>query len=473
MSTPSASATFLFHDYETWGASPARDRAAQFACLRTDANLNPCGPEDVFYCQLAPDYLPTPEACLITGITPQVANAQGMTEADFFTRIHQHFSQPNTCILGYNNIRFDDEVTRYGFYRNFIDPYAYSWQNGNSRWDLLDVVRAFYALRPEGIQWVYDEEEKPIFKLDRLSVANGITHANAHDAMADVYALIGLAKCLQQAQPKLFNYLFEHRQKNKIKNLVDIITIKPLVHISGMFSAYQGCASWVAPLAWHPTNPNAVIVIDLNQDLTSLLTYDADTLRQALYTPKAERAEGLEQLPLKLVHINKCPVLVPAASLTPERAAELGIDRELCLRNLQLIRQQNDLREKVTEIYHDESREYDTRPVEESLYQGFFSDADRATIEWVHQTPPEKLAAIDFQFQDARLPALFLHYKARNFPQIMTIAEQQQWQRYCNALMQDQIEPYMYQLEQLLEGVEEGGRDWQIIRALARYIQGS
>lgn len=472
MSNQPSTMTFLFHDYETWGAVPARDRAAQFACLRTDADLNPVGQDDVFYCQLSPDYLPTPEACLITGITPQTANQQGLREVDFFSRIHQHMAEPNTCILGYNNVRFDDEVTRYGFYRNFIDPYAYSWQNGNSRWDLLDVVRAFYALRPEGIQWVYDDEDKPIFKLDRLSLANGIEHANAHDAMADVYATIGLARCLKQAQPKLFQFLFEHRLKNRVKNLIDLIAIKPLVHISGMYSAYQGCASWIAPIAWHPTNNNAVIVIDLNEDLTPLLALDAQQIRAALYTRKDERLPDQQSIPLKLVHINKCPVLAPAASLTPERAATLGIDRDRCLSNLQLVRQHTELREKLAAVYQEEFSDVAERPVEEMLYRGFFSDADRAAIEWVHQTPPEKLAAVDFTFQDPRLAPLFFHYKARNYPEILNLHEQEQWRQYCNALLQDQAEPYMYHLEQLLENMDAESRDWKIIRALALYLQG-
>jgi hypothetical protein len=32
-------------------------------------------------------------------------------------------------------------------YRNFIDPYAWHWKNGNTRWDVLDVVRLCYALK--------------------------------------------------------------------------------------------------------------------------------------------------------------------------------------------------------------------------------------------------------------------------------------------------------------------------------------
>jgi exodeoxyribonuclease-1 len=59
---------------------------------------------------------------MITGITPQEALAKGDNEAAFARRIHDLFTVPQTCIVGYNNVRFDDEVTRNIFYRNFYDP---------------------------------------------------------------------------------------------------------------------------------------------------------------------------------------------------------------------------------------------------------------------------------------------------------------------------------------------------------------
>lgn len=104
--------TFLFHDYETFGTHPALDRPAQFAAIRTDDEFNVIGEPEVFYCKPADDYLPQPGAVLITGITPQEARAKGENEAAFAARIHSLFTVPKTCILGYNNVRFDDEVTR-------------------------------------------------------------------------------------------------------------------------------------------------------------------------------------------------------------------------------------------------------------------------------------------------------------------------------------------------------------------------
>ncbi|WP_129232616.1 exodeoxyribonuclease I, partial [Cronobacter condimenti] len=350
MSDSAAQPTFLFHDYETFGKSPSLDRPAQFAALRTDENFTPVGEPDVFYCKPADDYLPQPEAVLITGITPQVARARGENEAEFARRIHTQFTVPKTCVVGYNNVRFDDEVTRNIFYRNFYDPYAWSWQNDNSRWDLLDVMRACYALRPEGIVWPENSDGLPSFRLEHLTVANGIEHTNAHDAMADVYATIAMAQLVKTRQPRMFDYLYTYRSKQKLATLIDIVQMKPLVHVSGMFGAWRGNTSWIAPLAWHPDNRNAVIVVDLAGDISPLLELDADALRERLYTPKTALGEA-SAVPVKLVHLNKCPVLAQANTLRPEDAERLGIDRQHCLNNLKVLRDSPQVREKLVALF--------------------------------------------------------------------------------------------------------------------------
>lgn len=238
---------FLFHDYETFGTSPSLDRPAQFAAIRTDAELNVLGEPEVFYCKPADDYLPQPQAVMITGITPQEALAKGDNEATFARRIHDLFTVPQTCIVGYNNVRFDDEVTRNIFYRNFYDPYARSWQHDNSRWDLLDVMRACYALRPEGIAWPENDEGLPSFRLEHLTVANGIEHQNAHDAMADVYATIAMAKLVKTRQPRLFDYLYSHRNKRKLATLIDVPQMKPWCMSPACLAPRAATPAWWRP----------------------------------------------------------------------------------------------------------------------------------------------------------------------------------------------------------------------------------
>lgn len=464
--------TFFIHDYETFGKHPARDRPAQFAGVRTDMDFNIIGEPLVIYCKPTDDYLPEPEAVMITGITPQLALSRGVNEAEFARHIHDAFSEPGTCIMGYNNIRFDDEVSRNIFYRNFYDPYAYSWQNGNSRWDLLDALRACYALRPEGIIWPENEDGLPSFRLEHLTKANGVEHEHAHDAMSDVYATIAMAKLLKQAQPKLFDYLFQLRNKNKVNQLIDVPKMKPLVHVSGMFGAAKGNTSWVVPLAWHPDNRNAVIMCDLAGDMTPLLTLNADELRERLYTRREQLSHEQSPVPIKLVHINKCPVLAPASTLRPEDAARLGIDRQRCLDNLALLRQNAQVREKAVELFAETSAFATSNDVDLRLYDGFFGDADRMSMKIIQETAPQNLPALDLKFVDNRLEPLLFRYRARNFPQTLDDNEQQRWlQHRQERFTAERLQEYITELDDLYQHYESDRQKTDLIKALLAYAQ--
>ena len=276
--------SLLWYDFESWGANPLKDSPCQFAAIRTDMALNVVGKPINIMAQIANDTLPQPQACLITGITPQQSLRDGMTEAEFARKIAEQMSQPNTCVVGYNSIRFDDEMTRSLLYRNFYDPYSREWRNGNSRWDIIDLARACYALRPDGITWPTREDGSPIFKLEALTKANDLEHGQAHDALSDVRATIALAKLIKQHQPKLYDYAFSLRSKQNVMKQIDVTQPSVVLHVSSRLPASQGCTTWVMPVAMHPTNANAVIAVDLSQPVDMLLEDDAETLREKLYT---------------------------------------------------------------------------------------------------------------------------------------------------------------------------------------------
>lgn len=242
--------SIFWYDYETTGINPRNDRPLQVAGIRTDHALNEIDEPVNLYCQPSEDILPHPAACAITGITPSQLAEKGLSEADFMTRVHAQLAAPGTCGAGYNTLRFDDEMTRYSLYRNFFDPYAREWQGGNSRWDLIDVVRAAYALRPDGLVWPTDDEGRVTLKLERLTAANNIDHGHAHEALSDVRATIALARLIREKQPKLYDWLFQLRSKQKVMDQIRLL--QPLVHISGRFSAARSYVGVVLPLAWHP-----------------------------------------------------------------------------------------------------------------------------------------------------------------------------------------------------------------------------
>ncbi|WP_395496479.1 exodeoxyribonuclease I [Arsenophonus endosymbiont of Lipoptena cervi] len=424
--------SFIFHDYETFGKHPDIDQPAQFASIRTDLNFNVIEEPQKFFCSPTNDYLPQPESVMITGITPQYAINNGIHEAKFAKRIHDIFSVPNSCILGYNNIQFDDEITRNIFYRNFYDPYDYSWKKGNSRWDLLDVLRACYALRPDGINWPCNNETGlPSFKLEHLTIKNNIKHKIKHDAMSDVLATIEIAKLIKQAQPKIFNYFFQLRKKNNINQLIDIISMKPLVHISGIFGTKRFNTSLIAPLARHPKNRNAIIVCDLAININPLLLLDSNTLRNILFDPKYKCINNIT-IPIKLIHTNKCPILAPPNILSSSDAGRLKLDIDTCLSNLTILKKHQEVREKVVQIfmkskYSLTSTDVESTDVDTMLYHGFFNDRDRKKIAIIRKTLPKNLPSLNLKFEDPRITKLLFRYRARNYFDTLTKQEKSAW----------------------------------------------
>ena len=434
--TAPAPTSFYWHDYETWGATPRLDRPAQFAGLRTDLDFNLLGPPLVLYCRPADDVLPHPDACLITGLTPQRARTDGIIEAEFFAAIHAELAQPGTCALGYNTLRFDDEVTRYGLYRNFYDPYAREWQSGNSRWDVIDVMRLTRALRPDGIEWPVREDGGTSFRLEHLTAANGIAHAGAHDALADVRATIALARLVRERQPRLYDYAFSHRDKASATKLLDLRASEPVLHVSSRYPARFGCLALVVPLLPHPTNKNGVVVYDLRHDPTPLLSLDADAVRRLVYTAAEDLEEGEVRIPLKVVHLNKCPVLAPLTTLTPEAAKRWAIDVEQARRHREALLAARDLTAKLSAVYSENPFPPVTAP-DQALYAGFLSDADRFRCEQVRRTAPERLAGLARELGDARLPELLFRYRARNWPQTLSAEERARWDAWRRRRVQD------------------------------------
>lgn len=423
--------SFYWYDYETFGADPRRDRPAQFAGMRTDTDLNPIGSPLTLYCKPAPDFLPVPEACFITGITPQEARRKGVPEAGFIAAIHAEFAAPGTCVVGYNNIRFDDEVTRYALYRNFFDAYAYSWRNGNSRWDLIDALRLARALRPEGIEWPKDGTGRPSMKLELLTAANGIDHVGAHDALVDVRATIAMARLLRDKQPKLFQFLLENRGKHQAASLLGLGAMQPVVHASEKFSAEKHCIAVVVALASDPRKPSGVVAYDLSVDPTPLLTLDAGTLRQRLYTPAANLPEGVERLPLKTVHLNRCPVLAPMKVVRTQDAERLGLDLRRCERHLEALKHAPDLAKKIRAILDAPPTGEGEPDPDTMLYDGgFFSDHDRRWMDRLRGLSPAELGRANPPFADPRLPEMLFRYRARNYPETLSADERARWEAF-------------------------------------------
>lgn len=421
--------TFFWHDYETSGADPMRDRPLQFAGIRTDMDFRPVDEPVMLYCKPATDSLPHPQATLITGITPQQAERDGVIEAEFAAAVNEQLGAPGTCGTGYNSLRFDDNVTRHLLYRNFHDPYAREWQNGNSRWDLIDLARMCHALRPDGIAWPEREDGAPSFRLEDLATANHLEQKRAHDALSDVEATIALARLLRERQPRLWDWYFGLRRKQAVFGLFDVAGMTPLLHVSSRYPASRGCLSMIVPLAMHPTRRTEVIVANLDADPDDLIRLDAEAIADRLFTPAADLPEGVQRIGLRTVHVNRSPALAPLSVLKHTDTARIGLDVQQCLDHAERLRQADGLAAKACEVYAAATDLPPAADPELALYGGFLPDADKPLLERVRATPPEQLGD-DVPFRDLRYPELLFRYRARNWPHTLDAAEIRRWEDF-------------------------------------------
>ena len=422
--------SFLFYDLETFGADPRRSRIAQFAAVRTDGELQLVDEPVSLFVRPAGDLLPSPVATLITGISPQHASREGLSEAEAIARIVEEMARPGTCTLGYNSLRFDDEFIRHTLFRNFFDPYEREWRGGNSRWDLLDVLRLAHALRPEGIQWPTREDGATSFRLEHLATANHVREGDAHEALSDVLATIGLARLLRQHQPRLWEYALKLRDKRHAASVLDPFAMQPVLHVSQRYPAARKCAAVVVPLAVHPSIGNRVIVFDLDGDVDALLAQTPEEIADRLYTPSADLPPGVSRVPLKEVHLNRSPMLVPWAHLREPDFQRLGLDPETLLARAARLRAHGpELAEKARQVYAG-GRDHGDVDVDASLYAGFCGDGDRRLCTQVRATAPAELGTREFGFRDARLPELLFRYRARNWPDALSGEERLRWDDY-------------------------------------------
>lgn len=453
------SASFYFYDLETSGLNPRSDRIMQFAGQRTDSDFNPISEPQNILVQLADDTLPSPSAVMVTGITPQSTISDGMSECEFCRYFTTEIATPDTTILGYNSVRFDDEFMRHTLWRNFYDPYEWQWSEGRSRWDMLDIVRLVRALRPEGIKWPVTPDGHSTNRLELITKLNGIEHEHAHDALADVVALIEVTKLIKQHQPQMFDFLYNLRGKKDVAALVDPSHPRPFVYASGRYSSAFEKTTVAYPIA--PGENGTVLVFDLRYNLDDLLAQEAaaEAAGTIDFNKPWKDREPWEKhyLPIvKKLQYNRCPAVAPVGVLEKENGWEkIKLSKAEVERNLKSLLSHPEFIERMAS-----TRTPDFPPAEDAesaLYDGFLNDQDKLLCSVVRNNGPEDLADFHPHFSDERLPDLLLHYKARSFPSSLAADEMERWEEYRAARLKRQSGPFFGDLQRINKVLAGGG----------------
>ncbi len=392
-------------------------------------NLKPIGEPDNILIKLNDDVLPQPDAILTHGITPQKSQAEGIGEAQFLKYFMTSVFQTDTIMVGFNNIRFDDEFMRFSLWRNFYDAYEWQWRDNCSKWDLLDVARMTRALRPKGIKWPFATDGQATVRLELLASINKLTHDSAHDALSDVHASIAVGRMIQNKQPKLFDYLLNLRDKTKVEALVG--KRDPLIYTSGRYpSEYQ--KTTVAVMVGPRANQPGALMYDLRIDPANYINLEPAELAAKW----SARGENAPYFPVKILSYNRCPAIAPLSVLDDTSARRLKIDALQIDKNFEKFKRAKGFIDKLNAaldiVYPSPQPELivDQQKVDGQLYDGFVAAADKIKMSAVRATSPDELANFNPDFTDDRLKLLLPLYKARNYPQILSTQEQSWWEAF-------------------------------------------
>jgi exodeoxyribonuclease-1 len=203
-------------------------------------------------------------------------------------------------------------------------------------------------------------------------------------------------------------------------------------------------------------NKNAVIVYELHSDPTALLKMSAEQIKHLIFTKTSDLLEGEQRLPIKTIHLNKCPVLVPLKTLTPENIKQWAIDLERCAHNLERLKTDQSLSERIQQAFTVSYSDAITDP-DQSLYSGgFFSANDKEKMQIIRTTKPSELGDLALNFEDERLEEMLFRYRCRNYPDTLFMDEIERWNQYRIRRMISpdgdasiKLDEYQHTLEQL------------------------
>lgn len=460
--------TFYFFDLETSGFSPRDDRIMQFAGQRTDSNLKLIGDPDNILIKLTTDVLPSPEAVLVTGITPQQTLADGISEAEFCQYFINEIATTGTCFVGFNNLRFDNDFIRFILWRNFYDAYEWAWKNGCSTWDLLDVVRMTRALRPGGIKWPFGSDGQPSNRLELLTSVNKLKHASAHDALSDVNASIDVAKLIKSKQPKLFNYLLNLRDKTRVAALVN--KGSPLIYTSGRYpSEFE--KTTIAVMVGKQAERSAVFMYDLRIDPDEFKNLSPSELAEKWQL----RGKDAPYFPVKTLAYNRCPAIAPLTVLDKETEKRLKLHKEIIDNHYSKLIKIEDFGDKLVEAEGLIKKPYqqelvvDELSVDGSLYNGFVDGSDKIKMRVVRAADEQKLADLALDFSDDRLNLMLPLYKARNYPKSLTAEEQIKWEKYRATNISKKVDDYFTRISELLASIGTNKESDYLLKELQFY----
>lgn len=381
--------SFVFFDTETTGLKRGFDQILHFAAVRTDASLNEVSRFEA-RSRLQPHVLPHPSAMRTNGLP-----IERLTDGNLPSHYAMVGDIRRTLIswspsvfVGFNSIRFDEEMLRHALFQSLYPAYLTS-NHRNCRADALSLMMAADAVSPAQLVVPVSEEGRRTFRLQHLAAANGVAHARAHDAMSDVLATVELCRLVYQRSPELWQRFVRFSNKATVADFVES-------EVGFVLTEFFGGRAYHTPVVCigiDPDQANSRICLSLNHEVGQF----SGMSDVELQTHLAQKPS-----PIRQFRINAAPTLT-ALFDAPEHMLDGGSIGHIEDR-ARRVKADANLRARLVAAYFAAREPYPLSPhLEEQIYNGFPGPDDEGRLNAFHQASwPDRLSIVQ-RLDDERL----------------------------------------------------------------------
>ncbi|ADM89647.1 putative exonuclease I [Candidatus Zinderia insecticola CARI] len=409
---------FLWYDYETFNLNKNFTFPSQFASIRTNLNLKIIKKYKIIYCKPDGSFMPCPKSILLNKILPQYCEKYGIKEYKFANKINKIMLKPYTINIGYNNINFDDIITRFLFWRNLLNPYEREWKNKCSTYDFFNIIKIIYFINYNSLKWFKKKNKKISFKLSDISKINGYLNKFFHNALFDVNATLFCAKIIKKKNFKLFYKFIKLRnKKNIIKNI--LFKKKVFLYLSNKYPFFEKEIFILLPLFIDNKNKNKLICLNINSNFNNFFDFK-----------KKYNFKKINNY-IKIININKYPIIFFNIKKILKKI-NFKINFNLIKKNITKI---NNNIKLILNIYKKFNYNYKYKKILNinfDLYNNFFiSLNDKYNIKIIKKLNINKIHNKKFYFYNNNIKILCFFYKLKKYKKYISNFEKKIWIKYC------------------------------------------
>ncbi len=384
---------FVFYDFETSSSNKYWGQIIQIGAILTNDNLEELDRFDV-RCRLCPGIIPEAMALIVNKTSPAMLKKSNLSHYEMIRQFIQTLKRWGKAIyIGFNSIEFDEEFLRCTLFQTLEYPYITS-TNGNTRGDMLSLARAANLYYPNTLKNSINEKGNDVYKLDQMAPLNGIEHDDAHSAIGDVLATIGIAKLILKKAPNVWKASMLTLDKNQSLEL-----IKNELFFCTNEYFYGRSRPYVQSFICQHPKYQWPLCFDLKHDPSPYLDMTSSELTVAMKKqPKF----------IRTMRHNKHPIIMnPSYGENFEEYKIIGKDklekRAKMLRNHKKFAEKVALIKRLEAEEKEQNRSQEDLYDEESIYVKFTSPEDNKIMSEFHSVEWDKKLNIISKFKDDRL----------------------------------------------------------------------